>query len=93
VIDERIAAAIDRAVTPAEIQHVLAGEIPASEREDVEALIRWFTSRYPTPEARLRNVRQAHARWRRSVRRKVDATINLVLDWTEELKRLVPTGR
>ena len=68
MIDERIAAAIDRAVTPEEIQHALAREIPASEREDVEALIRWFTTRYPTPEQRLRYVRQAHARWRRSAR-------------------------
>lgn len=68
MIDERIAAAIDRNVTADEIQDALVGEIPPSEREDVEALVRWFMTRYPTPEARLRYVRQAHARWRRSMK-------------------------
>ncbi len=68
MIDERIAAAIDRAVTPEEIGHALARDIPASEREDVEALVRWFTKRYPTPAARLQYVRQAHARWCRATK-------------------------
>jgi hypothetical protein len=66
VTDERLAAVIHRAVTPEEIQYALVGEIPASEREDVEALVRWFTTRYPTAEARLDYFRRALARWRRT---------------------------
>jgi hypothetical protein len=73
-MDERIAAAIDRAVTREEIQNALSQEIPLSEREEVKALVRWFTTRYPTAEARLDYVRRAHARWRRSRVRRGDTS-------------------
>jgi len=66
VIDSRIDAAVNRRVTPEEMQYTLDREIPESERAGVEALVRWFTTRYPTPGERLRYVRQAHARWSRS---------------------------
>ena len=65
MIDSRIEAAMNRIVSPEDVQRALHREIPQSERDEVEQLIRWFTTRYPTPEARLGYVRQAYARWRR----------------------------
>ena len=64
--DARIEAAINRIVSAEEIQRALQREIPESERAEVEALVRWFTTRYPTTGARLRYVRQAYARWRKA---------------------------
>jgi hypothetical protein len=66
VTREAIDAAINRRVTPDEIRHALTGPIGAEERDEVLALVRWFTTRYPTPEARLAYVRRAYARWRSS---------------------------
>jgi len=56
----------DRPVTPAELRLALEEPIGADEREEVLALVRWFTRRYPTPADRLAYVRQAYARWRPS---------------------------
>ena len=55
---------VDRLVTPDEVRAALEREISDVEREDVLALVRWFTTRYPTAEERLAYVRQAYARWR-----------------------------
>jgi hypothetical protein len=63
--DPRIDGAINRIVTAEEIRRALDRRIPASEREEVEQLVRWFTTRYPTAEARLGYIRQAYTRWRR----------------------------
>jgi hypothetical protein len=73
VIPSQLERALNRIVTPEELQDALRREIPAAEREDVQALIHWFTTRYPSPEARLAYVRQAYARWRTS-RTTPDAT-------------------
>jgi hypothetical protein len=64
VIPPAVVQALNRTVTPDELRRALTREIPDDEREDVQALIRWFTTRYPSPEARLAYVRQAYARWR-----------------------------
>jgi hypothetical protein len=63
--DPRIDARINRMVTAEEIRRALDRRIPSSERDEVEQLIRWFTTRYPTAGARLRYVRQAYDRWRK----------------------------
>ncbi len=55
--------AIDRQVTPEELRDALERPIPGTEREEVVSLRRWFTTRYPSAEARLAYVRQAYARW------------------------------
>jgi hypothetical protein len=57
--------ALDRAVTPAELREALERPISTAERDEVASLCRWFTTRYPSPEARLAYVRQAYARWTR----------------------------
>jgi hypothetical protein len=37
------------------------------ERDEILALVRWFTRRYPTGADRLAYVRQAYARWQRKL--------------------------
>ena len=64
MISPAIERAINRAVTADELHEALHGEISPAERDEVHALIRWFTTRYPTAEERLAYVRQAFARWR-----------------------------
>ncbi|HXH25540.1 MAG TPA: hypothetical protein VNI78_09845 [Vicinamibacterales bacterium] len=59
----------NRTVTPAEVRDALERPITAEEREQFEALVSWFTRRYPTPAARLAYVRRAYARWRTTARR------------------------
>ena len=54
----------NRLVSADEVREALARPIDAEEREDVVALVRWFTTRYPRPEDRLAYVRQAYERWR-----------------------------
>ena len=68
MIPEAVARAIDRAVTPEELRDVLERPISTAERDEVASLCRWFTTRYPSPEARLAYVRQAYARWTRAWR-------------------------
>ena len=62
-----IRAAVNRLVTDEEAKTYLDHPITDREREDVLALVRWFRQRYPTPIERLAYVRQAYARWTRSV--------------------------
>lgn len=54
---------IDYQVTADQLRSELQRSIPAAERDDVLLLVRWFTGRYPAPEARLAYVRRAYARW------------------------------
>jgi hypothetical protein len=63
-IRERVNALTGRRVSADEVRRALHDPVPATEREDVAALVRWFTTRYPTPLERLAYIRQAHARWR-----------------------------
>ena len=53
----------NREVTGSELRDALERPIPPDERDEVESLIRWFTTRYPRPEDRLAYVRQAYERW------------------------------
>ena len=66
MIPEAVRREIDRAVTLEELHDVLERPISATDREQVVSLVRWFTTRYPSPEARLAYVRQAYARWTRT---------------------------
>jgi hypothetical protein len=67
MIPDAVRDAINRAVSPEELRSALAQPIPAGERDEVLALVHWFTTRYASAEARLSYVRQAHARWQSRV--------------------------
>ena len=62
-VRERINALTDRNVSAEEVRRALHDPVTPAEREDVAALVRWFTTRYPTPLARLAYARRAYARW------------------------------
>jgi len=62
-VRERIHALTERRVSAEEVWRALHDPVPPGEREDVAALVRWFTTRYPTPLERLAYVRRAYARW------------------------------
>jgi hypothetical protein len=66
MIPEAVTRAIDRVVTLEELHDVLERPISTADRDEVVSLFRWFTTRYPSPEARLAYVRQAYARWTRA---------------------------
>jgi hypothetical protein len=66
VTSDAVRHALDRAVTPEELRDALERPIPAADRDEVASLCRWFTTRYPSAEARLAYVRQAYARWTRA---------------------------
>jgi hypothetical protein len=59
----QLLAEADRQLSPAEAQAYLDAPISDTEREDVLALNRWFTVRYPTGAERLAYVRRAYLRW------------------------------
>jgi hypothetical protein len=63
-MSDRLARAVERPVTREELQAELLRPIADDEREDVLALMRWFTRRYASGEARLAYVRQVYRRWR-----------------------------
>ena len=48
-----------------EFQQRLATPLPPEEAAELEALIRWFLRRYPTPKARLAYARRKYAEWTR----------------------------
>ena len=60
------AAEINRELTADEARAYRDHPITDAEREEVLALVRWFTRRYPTPAARLAYARRAYARWTRA---------------------------
>jgi len=62
-VRERITALTQRHVSADEVRRALHDPVSAAEREDVAALVRWFTTRYPTPLERLAYARRAYARW------------------------------
>ena len=47
-----------RQLSPEEFRAWADSEIPPDELEEMQALIRWFTRRYPTPAERLRSARR-----------------------------------
>jgi hypothetical protein len=61
---QALTAAATRPATRAEIAYELTRPIGEEEREEVLALVRWFTRRYDAA-GRLAYVRRAHARWTR----------------------------
>jgi len=65
-VNRRIAAAVGRELSTEEARAYLDQPIAPEEREEVLALVRWFTTRYPTPALRLAYVRRAYARWTRA---------------------------
>ena len=66
MIPEAVRQAIDRAVTVEELRDVLQRPISTTEKDAAVSLFRWFTRRYPSPEARLAYVKGAYARWTRA---------------------------
>lgn len=64
MIEKRLAQEINRQVTTAELREALDREIGAEERDEVLSLVRWFTTRYDRPEARLSYIRRVYERWR-----------------------------
>jgi hypothetical protein len=66
---DRLMDAVNRAVTPDELQRALEQPIAAAERDEALDLVRWFTTRYASSEARLAYVRQAYERWAERARK------------------------
>ena len=62
-MNDRISAEIDRQVSAQELRDALEHPLMLDEREEVLALVRWFTRRYPTGADRLAYVRRAYQRW------------------------------
>jgi hypothetical protein len=65
---DRIRRLVDRRVSSAELREALDAPLSDAEREEILALRRWFTRRYPTGAARLAYVRRAYARWQQNSR-------------------------
>jgi hypothetical protein len=65
---DRISRLVDRRVSSAELREALEAPLSDAEREEILALARWFTRRYPTGAARLAYVRRAYARWQQNSR-------------------------
>ena len=65
---DRISQLVDRRVSSAELREALEAPLSDAEREEILALKRWFTRRYPTGAARLAYVRRAYARWQQNNR-------------------------
>jgi hypothetical protein len=63
VTSARLAEALARKVTVDELRHALDRPLTQDERDEVRALVAWFTARYATAEARLAYVRQATRKW------------------------------
>ena len=62
-VREKICALIERRVSAEDVRSALQDPVSPAEREEALALVRWFTTRYPTPLERLAYVRRAYARW------------------------------
>lgn len=56
-----------RVLEPADARAYLDAPITEAERENVLALVGWFRRRYPSPLERLTYVREAYARWQRTL--------------------------
>ena len=63
-VDEEAIRAVEalsqRQLSQEEFRAWADSEIPPEELEEMQALIRWFTRRYPTPAERLRSARRRH---------------------------------
>ena len=62
----RLQAEINRVVDADTARAYVEQPVTDREREDILALVRWFTRRYPTPAERLAYARRAYARWQRT---------------------------
>jgi len=62
---DALVAEVERPVAPADVNRELTRSIGDDEREQVLSLVRWFTRRYSTAEARLAYIRRAYLRWTR----------------------------
>jgi hypothetical protein len=57
----------NRELSLEEARAYLDAPIDDAERNEVLALVRWFTTHYPSPSDRLTYVRRAYARWLRTI--------------------------
>ena len=62
---DRALAIANRSLSATEFKARLNIPLSEAEIEGTRDLVRWFTSRYPTPLERLAYVRRAYARWAR----------------------------
>ena len=66
-MDERhhddVRALVERRVSADEVRRALDAPLGDGEREEILALVGWFTRRYPTGADRLTYVRRAYAQW------------------------------
>lgn len=65
---DRLRRLVDGRVSHAELREALDTPLTDAEREEILALKRWFTRRYPAGADRLAYIRRACARWRRNSR-------------------------
>lgn len=68
MIPADVAREIDRRVGAEEVLTALRRPLGEAERDEVLSLVRWFTGRYRTPQARLAYVRRAYRTWQRATR-------------------------
>jgi hypothetical protein len=61
-----IADVVNRELTAEELRAYVDQPVTSAEREGLRDLVRWFTTRYPTPLERLAYVRRASVRWSRT---------------------------
>ena len=62
-MQQRVREVAERRLTADEVRASLTAPVSDEERRNVLDLVRWFTTRYPTPLDRLAYVRRAYARW------------------------------
>lgn len=65
---DRIHRLVDRRVSSTELREALDDPLSDAERDEILALKRWFTRRYPTGADRLAYIRRAYIRWQRNSR-------------------------
>ena len=66
VVDE-IRALAERQLSVEEFDAYVSAPMSEAEAAGIDALYDWFTRRYPTPAARLRQARLAYRQWARSM--------------------------
>jgi hypothetical protein len=63
-----IAHLVEEPLSPEEFDRRVSTPLTEQEAADLSDLIRWFTRRYPTPQARLAYARRKFKEWTRPVK-------------------------
>ena len=67
-IAPEIAHLVEEPLSPEEFDRRVSAPHSVEESDEIAALIRWFTRRYPTPKERLAYARRKFAEWTRPVK-------------------------